>query len=100
LMGGAALSPEIIASMGVDPLIGAAQPQLNQLNIAASEGGEERAVVEVRFHNRTVPVELTFELVREREHGWQIDHLRGKSGEVKWCSRSIVEAAGRMAASH
>lgn len=95
-LGDARISPQIIASMGVDPMIGASDPVLTQLTIAAGEEVAERAVVEVSFHNRRVPVELKFELVRELVHGWQIDHLEGRSGDIEWNTRSIVSAVGRL----
>lgn len=38
------------------------------------------------------PVTITFELVREEEYGWQIDHIRGQFGSVDWCSNELVAA--------
>jgi len=95
-LGDARISPRIIASMGVDPMTGASDPELTQLRIAAGDAEAERAVVEVSFHNRRVPVELKFELVREPVHGWQIDHLEGRSGDIEWNTRSIVSAVERL----
>jgi hypothetical protein len=95
-IGDAHLSPEIIANMGVDPMIGATDAQLSQLFIDDAGGGGKRAVVEVRFHNRRVPVELTFQLVLEPAVGWQIDHFHGKSGEIEWSAQTLAEAATRM----
>lgn len=93
-MAGIRLSPELIASLGIDPLFGATDAQVAQLSFDSNHDGEaERATVSVSFHNRNVPVELTFELIREAEHGWQIDHFEGVSGSVEWCSRRLVEAA-------
>ncbi|MGB3335843.1 MAG: hypothetical protein WBA73_01555 [Devosia sp.] len=98
-MAGARLSPEIIASMGIDPLVGASNPQVTQLMFSPTEPGEgRRATVEVTFHNRREPVELTFELIEEAKHGWQIDHFEGTSGSVNWCSRTLVEAMNQPSA--
>lgn len=97
-MAGARLSPDIIAAMGMDPLVGASDPQVTQLMFSPTQGGEaRRATVEVSFHNRREPVELRFELIEEERYGWQIDHFQGKSGAVEWCSRSMVEAMKRAA---
>ncbi len=94
-MQGVLLAPEVIQSLGVDPLVGAIGADVTMLNMdAVSEG--ERVAVEVRFHNREEPVFIRFELVEEAAHGWQIDHLRGKSGDVEWCTRSLVQAKRRF----
>ena len=98
-MAGARLSPDVIASLGIDPLVGATDAQVTQLTIAPTESdGTSRTIVKVSFHNRRVPVELTFELIQDAEHGWQIDHFEGQSGSIQWCTRSLVEATRRPSA--
>lgn len=96
-MGEGRLSPEIMEAMGVDPLVGASGANLTLLQIGEDGDSENRAVVNVSFNNRALPVQLRFELVREPVYGWQIDHLEGKTGDVSWCSRSIVEASKETA---
>lgn len=93
-MGDARITPAIMEAMGVDPLVGAEGAVITQLKMQSEPGEGERTVVEVAFHNRQTPVQLKFVLVNEAKSGWQIDHLEGKSGEVTWCSRSIVAASG------
>lgn len=97
-MGGARLSPEVMETLGVDPLVGASGANLTLLQIGEDAEDDKRAVVDVSFHNRALPVQLRFELVREPVYGWQIDHLEGKTGDVSWCSRSLVEASKKAAA--
>ena len=97
-MGNARLSPEILASMGVDPLVGAEGGNLTLLKIESDTEDEERVVGTVTFHNRLVPVHLTFELVNEAVEGWQIDHLSGVSGKITWCSQSLIAAAKKQEA--
>jgi hypothetical protein len=93
-MAGARLSPEFIASLGIDPLVGATDAQVTQLRFSPDQNRDaRRAIVEVSFNNRNVPVNLTFQLIREDLHGWQIDHFEGRSGSVRWCTRTLVEAA-------
>lgn len=92
-MGEARLSPEIMEKIGVDPLVGAQDANITLLHMADEGGNDDRATVKVSFNNRQHPVQLTFGLVNEPVHGWQIDHLEGRSGAVEWCSRSIVEAS-------
>ena len=92
-MGDARITPAIMEAIGVDPLVGAEGAVITRFKLQSEPGEGERTAVEVAFHNRQTPVWLKFELVNEDKYGWQIDHLEGKSGEVTWCSRSIVAAS-------
>jgi hypothetical protein len=96
-LGDTRISPAVMAAIGVDPLVGATDPEITMFEMEDKGHDGARVVVDVQFHNRHVPVHLTFELIKEDQHGWQIDHLSGSSGTVTWCSGALIEASKRLA---
>lgn len=44
------------------------------------------------FHNHGEHVTISFDLVQEPGHGWQIDHISGQAGDVSWCSNDLIAA--------
>jgi hypothetical protein len=71
-----------------DPLIGAQDYQLSNLNVATealSEGSH--AVVRASFNNATVHTEIVYDLIWEADR-WKIDNIRGDG----WDLRQIAAA--------
>jgi hypothetical protein len=79
-----------------DPLIGAQDYQLSNLNVAneaISEGSH--AVVRVRFDNATTPTNIVYDLIWE-DGGWKVDNIRGEG----WDLRQIAAAPNADAIPH
>lgn len=71
-----------------DPLIGAQDYQLSNLNVvteAVSEGSH--AVVRATFNNATAPTNIVYDLIWEGER-WKVDNIRGEG----WDLRQIAAA--------
>ncbi|MEZ5971741.1 MAG: DUF3828 domain-containing protein [Hyphomonadaceae bacterium] len=79
-----------------DPLIGAQDYQLSNLNVAneaITEGSH--AVVRVSFTNSATPTDIVYDLVWE-DDGWKVDNIRGEG----WDLRQIAAAPDADATSH
>ena len=90
---GAQLPPEALGRLGFDPLTGMDQPRL--MTIFNLETLDTRGLTATSIASFTVDgvvVTINFELVREQRHGWQIDHISGKAGDVTWCSNDLIAA--------
>lgn len=71
-----------------DPLIGAQDYQLSNLNVvteAVSEGSH--AVVRATFNNATAPTNIVYDLIWEGDR-WKVDNIRGEG----WDLRQIAAA--------
>lgn len=71
-----------------DPIIGAQDYQLSNLNVAneaISEGSH--AVVRVTFNNATTPTNIIYDLIWEGDR-WRVDNIRGEG----WDLRQIAAA--------
>lgn len=71
-----------------DPIIGAQDYQLTNLNVAneaISEGSH--AVVRVTFNNATTPTNIVYDLIWEGDR-WKVDNIRGEG----WDLRQIAAA--------
>jgi hypothetical protein len=71
-----------------DPLIGAQDYQLSDLNVAneaISEGSH--AVVRATFNNATTPTNIVYDLIWEAD-AWKVDNIRGEG----WDLRQIAAA--------
>lgn len=79
-----------------DPLIGAQDYQLSNLNVvneAVSEGSH--AVVRVTFNNATTPTNIIYDLIWEDDR-WKVDNIRGEG----WDLRQIAAAPNADAIPH
>ncbi|MEQ1818368.1 MAG: DUF3828 domain-containing protein [Terricaulis sp.] len=79
-----------------DPLIGAQDYQLSNLNVAneaVSEGSH--AVVRVTFNNATTPTNIIYDLIWEDDR-WKVDNIRGEG----WDLRQIATAPNADAIPH
>lgn len=92
-MSGGRLDAKTLQLLGVDPIMGSEEPSLvTVFNLETIETKRLTASSVASFRNRGEPVTISFELVHEQEHGWQIDHISGQSGDVSWCSSDLVAA--------
>ena len=92
-MDGARVPREALGRLGFDPITGMDQPRLMtvfNLETLATEGLTATSVASFRADG--VLFTINFELVREQRHGWQIDHISGKAGDVSWCTNDLVAA--------
>ena len=92
-LNGGRLDNEALLRLGFDPILGSDHPSLVtlfNLDTVDTEGLTATSVVSFKSAGR--PVTITFELVREEDHGWQIDHISGQAGGVSWCSDDLVTA--------
>lgn len=92
-LGGTIVGNEQFSKAGLDPLTGQLEwdPRGFDLSIVWQTG--DKAKVQAKFIDSTEPIVVTFLLVKEDLHGWQIDHLEGRSGEQTWCTNTIVSMA-------
>lgn len=79
-----------LRALGVDPITGGKDWQISSFEIHPLSEDGRSADVDVSFVNFRQPVSLRFELVWERVHGWQIDHISGRAGDVEWCTRDVI----------
>jgi hypothetical protein len=92
-MSGGRLNAKTLQRLGVDPIMGSDGPSLMTVfNLETMETKGLTATSVASFRNNGEPVTISFELVHEHEHGWQIDHISGQSGDVSWCSSDLVAA--------
>lgn len=93
-MNGGRLNRQALQQLGIDPILGSDDASLvTFFNLDTIETEGLTATSVASFRSAGQPVTITFELVREEEHGWQIDHIRGQSGDVSWCSNDLIAAA-------
>ena len=98
-MQGGRLDAQAVQRLGFDPMTGTTDPGLITLfNLESPGSGALTAEAVATFNNDNVPVWIEFSLVYEDIHGWQIDHIAGKAGDVSWCSKDLVAAVRDSAA--
>ena len=87
------LGPEEFRTLGFDPLTGFTGTSLvTVFNLETVDEGLLTAKAVATFRADNVPVTITFSLVREAAEGWQIDDLRGTSGEREWALSELINA--------
>jgi hypothetical protein len=92
-MNGGRLDTKTLQRLGIDPIVGSDEPSLvTVFNLETVETKGLTASSVASFRNHGERVTISFELVHEHEHGWQIDHISGQSGDVSWCSSDLVAA--------
>lgn len=92
-MDGARVPREALRRLGFDPITGMGQRRLMtvfNLENLATEGLTATSMASFRADGELFTIE--FGLVREDRHGWQIDHISGKAGDVVWCTNDLVAA--------
>lgn len=95
-MAGGRLDQRALRRLGIDPILGGDDSSLlTFFNLDTMETEGLTATSVARFRSAGQPVTIIFELVREEDHGWQIDHIRGQSGNVSWCSNDLIAAVQR-----
>ncbi len=88
---GGRLDQQALQRLGFDPILGNDHPSLvTFFNLDTLETEGLTATSVASFRSAGKPVAITFHLVREDDHGWQIDHISGRSGDVTWCSNDFV----------
>jgi hypothetical protein len=97
-MSGGRLDGQVMRQLGFDPILGLDEPALvTTFNLNTIDSNDLTATSVARFYNGGKPVKITFALVRETDHGWQIDHMSGQAAGVSWCSNDLVAAARAVA---
>jgi hypothetical protein len=92
-MSGGSLGQEQFARLGFNPMIGVTKGELiTSFDIDTNHSSPTKATAIASFNAGDVPVTITFNLVREDQHGWQIDALRGMAGDVSWDTADWVDA--------
>lgn len=76
--------------LGFDPIVGESNWSPRHFIAELVEQTTDHAKVRVDFFTNGMPVSVTFTLVHERLHGWQIDHISGTSGRRTWCTNDII----------
>ena len=90
---GGRLDQNALQRLGFDPILGSEHPSLvTFFNLDTLETKGLTATSVASFRSSGESVTITFDLVREPDYGWQIDHISGQSGNVKWCSNDLVAA--------
>lgn len=93
LLSGGILGPEKFATLGFDPLTGFTGTSLvTVFNLETMREGPLTAEAVASFRADNVPVTIRFSLIREAAEGWQIDDLRGTSGEREWTLSDLIDA--------
>jgi hypothetical protein len=92
-MEGGRLDSQALQRLGFDPILGSDHPSLvTFFNLDTMQMKGLTATSVASFRSAGQPVTITFELLREEDHGWQIDHISGQSGSASWCSNDLVAA--------
>lgn len=90
---GAKVPREALKKLGLDPVTGLSEPQLmTTFNLETVETSGPTATSIASFRADGKAYTITFELVHEALHGWQIDHISGKVGDVTWCTNDLIAA--------
>lgn len=93
-MAGGRLDRRVLQGLGADPLLGGERASLvTMFNLDTIEPEGLTATSVASFQSGGKPVTIRFQLVREDDHGWQIDHIKGQSGDFSWCSSDLIAAA-------
>ena len=90
---GAQVPRAALKKLGLDPITGLSDPHLMttfHLETVETSGPTATSIASFRADGKTYTI--TFELVHEALHGWQIDHISGKAGEVTWCTNDLIAA--------
>jgi hypothetical protein len=97
-MGGGLVPVKAVKQLGFDPISDMDKPELMTVfNLDTFEAKGLTATSTASFRTDGQLVTIKFDLVHERRHGWQIDHISGTAGDLSWCSNDLV-AAVRSAA--
>lgn len=96
-MNGRVIGQRELAELELEPIVGSSPWQINSFQLDVRKRDAAMAEVTVSFTNFGKPVSLSFELVKEPEDGWQIDHIEGSAGERTWCTDTIIGLAQGMA---
>lgn len=89
-LGGALVGREQFKAAGIDPLTGRLDWQPRGFDLSVLGQASDTAKVQARFQDGVATTAVTFDLIREKPHGWQIDHIAGTSGDRSWCTNAIV----------
>lgn len=81
------------SAAGIDPLTGRLNWDPRDFKLALLNQTADTAKVAASFNDGPTGISVTFDLVREDMHGWQIDHIAGEAGDQTWCTNSIVSMA-------
>jgi hypothetical protein len=92
-LGGTIIGHEQFRLAGFDPLTGRLDWDPRSFKLSLLNQALNTAQVRASFQDGTTTISVTYDLVREDPHGWQIDHIAGEAGELTWCSNSIVSMA-------
>jgi hypothetical protein len=92
-MAGGRLGEKQLQTLGFNPMTGVTNGELiTRFEIDTAHASSTRATAIAKFNAGDVPVVITFDLIREQQHGWQINQLSGTSGQYRWDTSDWVEA--------
>ena len=90
---GAQVPRAALKKLGLDPITGLSEPHLMTVfNLETLPTTGPTATSIATFRADGVVFTIRFELVHEAVHGWQIEHINGKAGEVSWCTDDLIAA--------
>ncbi len=90
---GAQVPRAALKKLGLDPITGLSEPHLmTTFNLETVDTSGPRATSIATFNADGKAYTITFELVHEELHGWQIDHISGKAGDITWCTNDLIAA--------
>jgi hypothetical protein len=92
-LGGTIVGHEQFRHAGFDPLTGRLDWAPRGFKLSLLNQAQNTAQVRADFQDGSNAISVTYDLVREEPHGWQIDHIAGKAGDLTWCSNSILSMA-------
>ncbi len=92
-LGGTTIGHDQFRAAGIDPLTGRLNWDPRGFKLALVEQTADAAEIKASFQDGLTTISVTFDLVREHMHGWQIDHISGEAGDQTWCTNSIVSMA-------
>jgi hypothetical protein len=95
---GAKVPQAALKKLGLDPITGMSEPHLMTVfNLETLETTGPTATSTATFKADGTVFVITFGLVHEADHGWQIEHISGKAGETSWCTNDLIAAIGSSA---
>jgi hypothetical protein len=92
-LGSTVIGQEQFRRSGFDPLTSQLDWDPRGFALTLVRQNASTAVVLARFTEDSKAVTVSFELIKEVEHGWQIDHIEGTAGDQTWCTNAIVSLA-------
>ncbi len=92
-LGGTTVGHDQFRAAGIDPLTGRLDWEPRSFKLDIVKQTDDTAEIKASFQDGATAVTVTYELVREHLHGWQIDHIAGTAGDKTWCTDAIVSMA-------